>query len=87
MDDRTLRAIASGNRRSLLDALAVRPGRSASVLAGDLGISRQATARHLAVLEAAGIVVTVRHGRERQQYLKPNLVADGGHTDHGEHHV
>lgn len=76
MDDQTLRAIASGNRRSLLGALADRPGCTATMLAGDLGISRQATARHLAVLEAAGIVVAARHGRERQHFLESSLVTD-----------
>lgn len=78
MNDRSLHAIASGNRRSLLGALATHPGQSATALAGDLGISRQATARHLRVLEAAGIVVTARHGKERQHYLNPTLVADEG---------
>lgn len=76
MDDRSLSAIANGNRRSLLGALANRPGQSATALAGDLGISRQATARHLQVLEAAGIVVTTRPGKERRHYLTPHLVVD-----------
>lgn len=34
-------------------------------------MSRQAVTKHLALLEAANLVVTVRRGREKLHYLNP----------------
>ena len=34
-------------------------------------MTRQAVSKHLAVLEDAGLVATVRHGRQKLHYLNP----------------
>ena len=57
-------ALADPTRRMLLDALAGEPGLGASALARQLPVSRQAIARHLGILEAAGLIRSSRKGRE-----------------------
>ncbi|MCI0480377.1 MAG: helix-turn-helix domain-containing protein, partial [Candidatus Dadabacteria bacterium] len=47
------RALADENRRTLLDRLFARNGQTLSELAARLPMSRQAVAKHLAILEAA----------------------------------
>ncbi|MBI3369367.1 MAG: winged helix-turn-helix transcriptional regulator [Burkholderiales bacterium] len=69
--DRLLRALADATRRHLLDRLRDMPGLTQRELAEGLAPSRQALAKHLAVLEAAELVVTVWRGREKLHYLNP----------------
>lgn len=57
-------AVAEPTRRRLLDALLARGEASATTLAGDLPVTRQAVAKHLVVLERAGVVRSRRLGRE-----------------------
>lgn len=59
-----LAALADPTRRRLLDALAARGEASATALAADVPVSRQAIVKHLAVLERAGLVEGARRGRE-----------------------
>jgi uncharacterized protein YndB with AHSA1/START domain/DNA-binding transcriptional ArsR family regulator len=61
-------AMADPSRRRILDLLRVRP-RTTGQLAGEFRISRIAVMRHLAVLTAAGLVVSRKRGRERWHYL------------------
>ncbi len=67
--DDVFKALADPTRRLILDGLVERNGQSlfeiCARLAGrhGLGMSRQAVSQHLAVLEAAGLVVTRREGR------------------------
>jgi DNA-binding transcriptional ArsR family regulator len=56
-------ALADETRWSILTLLAEGDA-SASALAGRLPVTRQAIARHLAVLEGTGLVEAVRVGRE-----------------------
>ena len=70
MDD-VFRALADANRRLLLDRLRARNGQTLRELADPLDMSRQAVTKHLAVLEAASLVVTVWRGREKLHYLNP----------------
>ncbi|MFV8162671.1 ArsR/SmtB family transcription factor [Mycobacterium sp. 134] len=56
-------ALADDSRWQVLVALGRRPG-SASSLADELPISRQAIAKHLKVLTDVGLVVATRVGRE-----------------------
>jgi DNA-binding transcriptional ArsR family regulator len=70
------RALADESRRALLDALFVRNGQTLGELAGQLPMSRQAVAKHLAILEAANLVVTQRRGREKLHYLNPVPIGD-----------
>ena len=68
MDD-VFRALADPSRRELLDRLQVRQGQSLRELGDGLGMARQSVSKHLAILEAAGLVTTVRQGREKLHYL------------------
>ncbi|SDI62075.1 ArsR/SmtB family transcription factor [Nonomuraea jiangxiensis] len=64
-------ALADPTRRKLLDLLAARGEVSATTLAEGLPISRQAIVKHLAVLDAAGLVSCTRVGREVRYALRP----------------
>ncbi len=55
----------------MLDKLRERNGQTLGQLCGHLDMTRQATSKHLAILESAGLVVTVRRGREKFHYLNP----------------
>lgn len=59
---RQFAALADDTRWAILELLGIQP-RSASDLARELPVSRQAIAKHLAVLEGAGLVDAVRDGR------------------------
>jgi len=69
--DRVFQALADPTRRLLLDRIFERSGQSVAGLAEGIGMSRQAVAKHLAVLLAAELVVARRVGRERLHYLNP----------------
>jgi DNA-binding transcriptional ArsR family regulator len=69
--DRVFKALADPTRRRLLDRLQDHDGQSLNALCADLKMSRQAVTQHLAVLEAANLVVAVREGRERLHHLNP----------------
>jgi DNA-binding transcriptional ArsR family regulator len=68
--DAVFSALADPTRRHLIEVLASRPA-SATRLAADLPISRQAVAKHLAGLEAASLVSVERVGREALYSLDP----------------
>src|SRR6516165_298407 len=70
MDD-VFKALADASRRSLLDRLHARNGQTLNELFEGLAMTRQAVAKHLAILEAADLVTTFRHGREKLHYLNP----------------
>ena len=57
-------ALADPTRRALLTRLATRGAASATALAKELPVSRQAVVQHLAVLDAAGLIRGRRAGRE-----------------------
>ena len=57
------KALADPTRRRLLDRLHADNGQPLTALCRDLAITRQGITQHLAVLEAAGLVSTVRRGR------------------------
>ena len=65
------RALADPTRRMLLDRLRERPGQTLGELCAPLAMARQSATDHLRVLEAANLVSTVRHGREKLHYLNP----------------
>lgn len=69
--DRLLRALGDATRRRLLDRLRDAPGLTLSALGDGIALSRQAVSKHLAVLAAADLVVTVWRGREKLHYLNP----------------
>lgn len=78
MDD-VFRALADPGRRRLLDSLNADNGQTLRRLCGELDMTRQSVSKHLAVLESAQLVVTVRRGREKLHFLNAapiNAVAD-----------
>ena len=67
--DDAFRALADPSRRLLLDRLNERNGQTLRELCSGLGMARQSVSKHLAVLETANLVTTVRRGREKLHYL------------------
>ncbi|WP_435599182.1 ArsR/SmtB family transcription factor [Streptomyces anulatus] len=69
MADDVFKALADPTRRRILDELTERNSQTLFEICArlatrhGLGLSRQAVSQHLAVLEAAGLVVTRREGR------------------------
>lgn len=71
-DDLAFRALADPTRRLLLDRLFEREGRPLNDLHSQVpGMTRFGVMKHLRILEAAGLVVTRRVGREKRHYLNP----------------
>ncbi|ASW53314.1 transcriptional regulator [Plantactinospora sp. KBS50] len=75
-DDAVFRALADPTRRRLLDSLYARNGQMLSELCAQVGTTRQAVSKHLAMLEEARLVVTLRRGREKRHYLNPAPILD-----------
>ena len=69
--DKVFKALAARSRRALLDRLRANNGQTLSELCEHLDMTRQAVTRHLGLLEAAKLVVTVWRGREKLHYLNP----------------
>ncbi len=67
--DEVFRALADPSRRLLLDSLNARNGQTLRELGSGLDMARQSVSKHLAVLEAADLITTVRRGREKHHYL------------------
>ncbi|WP_412544126.1 metalloregulator ArsR/SmtB family transcription factor [Longispora sp. K20-0274] len=65
-------ALADPTRRRLLDLLADRGEATATELAPELGISRQAVVKQLGVLDRAGLVTGRRQGRELRYAVRPD---------------
>jgi DNA-binding transcriptional ArsR family regulator len=64
-------AVADPTRRRVLDVLLDRGEATATILAGELPVTRQAVAKHLAVLDRAGLVEGTRRGRELRYAIRP----------------
>jgi DNA-binding transcriptional ArsR family regulator len=73
--DEVLSAVAGPTRRRLLEELAFRGAATATALARDLPISRQAVVKHLAVLSQAGLADKNRQGREVSYVARPEGLA------------
>jgi len=69
--DAVFRALADKSRRELLDQLRKSNGQTLGELCDYLDMTRQAVTKHLAILESANLVVTVRQGRTKLHYLNP----------------
>ena len=77
--DEVFKALADPSRRALLDSLNARNGQTLRELCAGLDMARQSVSKHLAVLEEARLVATVRRGREKLHYLNAapvNAIAD-----------
>jgi ArsR family transcriptional regulator, cadmium/lead-responsive transcriptional repressor len=64
-------AVADPTRRRVLDVLLNRGEATATIVAGELPVTRQAVAKHLAVLGRAGLVEGRRRGREMRYAVRP----------------
>ncbi len=64
-------ALADPTRRAVLRAVADRGQATATDLGATVGVSRQAAAKHLDLLAAAGLVADRRDGRERLWQVTP----------------
>ena len=73
MDD-VFRALADASRRELLDRLRAENGQTLGELCARLDMTRQAVSKHLAILESANLVATIRRGREKLHYLNPGPI-------------
>lgn len=69
--DEVFKALADPTRRRLLDQLHSNNGQTLGELCESLNMTRQAVSQHLARLENANLVSTVRRGREKLHYLNP----------------
>jgi uncharacterized protein YndB with AHSA1/START domain/DNA-binding transcriptional ArsR family regulator len=76
--DEVFKALADPSRRQLLDSLNARNGQTLRELCSGLDLARQSVSKHLAVLEAANLVTTVRRGREKLHYLNPAPISEIG---------
>jgi DNA-binding transcriptional ArsR family regulator len=74
--DAVFKALADASRRELLDRLCAENGQTLAELCVRLGMTRQAVSKHLAILEGANLVATVRRGREKLHYLNPVPIHD-----------
>jgi uncharacterized protein YndB with AHSA1/START domain/DNA-binding transcriptional ArsR family regulator len=71
-DGAVFRALADPSRRFLLDRLFEHDGQTLGELCDALpGMTRFGVMKHLDALEAAGLVVTHKHGRNKHHYLNP----------------
>jgi DNA-binding transcriptional ArsR family regulator len=70
-DDAVFRALADASRRSLLDRLHARNGQTLGELCRGLDMTRQAVAKHLAILAEANLVSWKRQGREKLHFINP----------------
>jgi DNA-binding transcriptional ArsR family regulator len=74
--DAVFKALSDRSRRVLLDMLRERNGQTLTELCAGLAMARQSVSKHLAVLEAAALVTTLRRGREKLHYLNPAPIND-----------
>ena len=74
--DAVFRALADRSRRKLLDRLHKRNGQALGELCEGLAMSRQAVTKHLAILEAANLVVSRKEGRTKQHFINAVPIND-----------
>jgi DNA-binding transcriptional ArsR family regulator len=69
--DRVFAALGDAGRRSLVEAVAARGTATATELAAELPVTRQAVAKQLAALAGAGLLQAKRSGRETRYEVTP----------------
>ena len=70
-EDAVFKALADASRRQLLDRLRQKNGQTLGELCDGLTMTRQAVAKHLAILKKANLVSWKREGRERFHFINP----------------
>jgi DNA-binding transcriptional ArsR family regulator len=74
--DAVFHALADPTRRELLGRLAAQSSATATELAHELPVTRQAIVKHLQSLGSAGLVTPTREGREVRYALTPDPLDD-----------
>jgi DNA-binding transcriptional ArsR family regulator len=69
-------ALADPTRREVLELVALGRARTATELAAELPVTRQAVAKHLAILEGARLVDSAREGRTVRFHATPAPLTD-----------
>ena len=70
-DDAVFRALGDASRRQMLDRLHARNGQTLGELCQGFAMTRQAVAKHVAILEEANLVTSERQGREKLHFINP----------------
>ena len=70
-EERMLEAVADSSRRRVLDLLLTHGETTPTALAAELPFTRQAVAKHLAVLDRVGLVEGSKRGREVRYSVRP----------------
>jgi DNA-binding transcriptional ArsR family regulator len=74
--DQVFAALGDPGRRSLVEAVAARGHATATELAADLPVTRQAVAKQLTALADAGLLRATRAGRETRYEVTPEPLED-----------
>ena len=74
--DAVFKALGDPSRRRLLDRLQAQNGQTFNELCEQMDMTRQAVTKHLAILETANVIATVRKGRVKEHYLNPVPIND-----------
>ena len=74
--DEVFAALGDPRRRALFQAVAERGSATATELAAELPVTRQAVAKQLAALADAGLLRATRAGRETRYELTPEPLGD-----------
>ena len=74
--DRVFAALGDAGRRSLVEAVAARGTATATELAAELPVTRQAVAKQLSMLAEAGLLTATRSGRETRYAVTPAPLED-----------
>ncbi|HKW60663.1 MAG TPA: metalloregulator ArsR/SmtB family transcription factor [Candidatus Dormibacteraeota bacterium] len=69
-------ALADATRRQVIRALSEQGPSTATGLAANLPVTRQAVAKHLSALADAGLVTATRRGREKLYQISPRPLTD-----------
>ena len=73
--DLVLRALGDSTRRSLLEVIAREPGLTTADLARRTkNMSRWGVMKHLAVLDAAGLIQSMPEGRNTRHFSEPHAL-------------
>ncbi len=74
--DRVFAALGDPGRRDLVRAISERGSATATELAAELPVTRQAVAKQLAALAEAGLLRSTKVGRETRYELTPERLGD-----------
>jgi DNA-binding transcriptional ArsR family regulator len=74
--DQVFDALGDPGRRSLIASVAARGSATATELAAELPVTRQAVAKQLTALADAGLLRSTRIGRETRYELTPERLGD-----------